>query len=664
MAYLEITKGSDSGESFELTDEVYLGRSTERSNTSDYIVLRDEETSRYHARLQKRNAHYFIEDLNSTNGTILRDKRVLPNTPYRLQDGDTIKICSFALKFSLAPGEAAIPQNPLQTGIFPRDNPYMDGMTQSPTAAIEMISDELDPPEMSVILDATSFGLNADSVEQHHLQFVIKRLEAVSRISIALGSITDQRLLMERVMDYIFDIYPNAERAFVMLKDPADADRLKPIAFRELEGSSKITGQRSISSTIVNKVVSEKHAILSVNAMDDERFKAHDSVLNLSIRSLICAPLLVDNEVLGLIQVENFSNTKSFNDEDLHVLAGISTQVGIAAKNASLYNEIERLFEGFVTASVHAIESRDPSTAGHSFRVASFTELLATATDRCNESKLKKVAFDREQIQEIRYAALLHDFGKVGVRENVLTKSKKLYPDRLDLIKHRFRIAKMSLERRLYLELINQHEKECLSPEKFAARKQEIEKEIQFETSKIDGFLKTIILANEPTVSDTSAPKKLEAIKENCFCNEHDKQEPLLHEFEFEDLILMKGTLNHEERTEIESHVSHTFEFLSLIPWTSKLANLPEITYGHHEKLDGSGYPNGLKADQIPVQTRIITITDIYDALTAGDRPYKPGLPHEMALDVLQEEAKLEKIDRDLFKVFVESRAFELGGIS
>ncbi|MGD9390819.1 MAG: HD domain-containing phosphohydrolase, partial [Thioalkalispiraceae bacterium] len=141
---------------------------------------------------------------------------------------------------------------------------------------------------------------------------------------------------------------------------------------------------------------------------------------------------------------------------------------------------------------------------------------------------------------------------------------------------------------------------------------------------------------------------------------ENGAPQNILTEFEFSLLGLTYGSLNPEERVEIESHVSHTFAFLKLIPWTGNLASVPDIAHAHHERLDGSGYPQGLAADDIPVQSKIMAIADVYDALTAGDRPYRKGIQAEHALDIIAEEVKRGRLDRALFNVFVESESYKL----
>jgi len=331
----------------------------------------------------------------------------------------------------------------------------------------------------------------------------------------------------------------------------------------------------------------------------------------------------------------------------------------VALKNFCLYEEIENLFQGFVKASVHAIEARDPSTAGHSFRVAEYTSRLAHAVDRERGRGLGHVAFNDDQMRELRYAALLHDFGKVGVREHVLTKAKKLYPAQMDLVEERFECARANLERAAYRELVELHEREQLSAAEFSRRRRALDRQLAQDFDRLGQFLELIRHTNEPTVSDERVPDELGALLAYGFPDRNGSQRRLLTDFEFAALTLSRGSLTPEERVQIECHVSQTFAFLSHMPWTRQLSQVPNIAHAHHEKLDGSGYPQGLLRDQIPIQSRIMTVADIYDALTAGDRPYKQGLPVDRALDILAGEAKAGKIEQDLFELFVESKAYD-----
>lgn len=398
---------------------------------------------------------------------------------------------------------------------------------------------------------------------------------------------------------------------------------------------------------------------------------ASDRAMNYRTRSMLTVALKNKaDEVVGVLQLINRKDEgarvlATTEDVDRHVLpfdpqdqtiaAALAGQAGVALENSMLYAEIERLFEGFIRASVQAIEARDPTTAGHSFRVADFTERLALAVDRTTEFGLRDVSFTKDQMRELRYAALLHDFGKVGVRENVLVKAKKLYPHQVELLRNRFRYARASIERRAWRELVELQQ--IGAPPSETER---VRAGLEQELKRLDAFLEIVLRANEPTVSAAQVSEDLAAVAGYRFPGEGGEVLPLITDFEFADLALQKGSLNPEERAQIESHVSHTYAFLSLIPWTRDLGQLPLIAFAHHEKMDGTGYPQRLTRERIPVQSRMMTISDIYDALTAGDRPYKKGLPTERALDILAAEAKAGKVDPDLLRIFVKCGAWQL----
>jgi HD-GYP domain-containing protein (c-di-GMP phosphodiesterase class II) len=398
-----------------------------------------------------------------------------------------------------------------------------------------------------------------------------------------------------------------------------------------------------------------------------------DRRLGYRTRSLLTLPLKNrGNEVIGVLQLVNRKQRAgavlrtpadvardviAFGKDDLAMAQALAGPAGVALENSMLYADIERLFEGFIKASVHAIETRDPTTAGHSFRVADFTERLALAVDRDDTPALRAVRFTKAQLRELRYAALLHDFGKVGVRENVLVKARKLHDHQFRLIEGRFRLARAALERHAYRELLALHEL-SLSDAERRRRRQGIERSLAEQLLRLREHFDAVCLAVEPSVLPEQASAALAAAATFVFPGEDDAPQPLLDEYEFADLSLSQGSLNARERAEIESHVSHTYAFLRLIPWTRDLANLPDIAYAHHEKLDGSGYPRRLARDAIPVQSRIMTIADIYDALIAPDRPYKRAVPPELALDILTAEARAGKVDAALLQAFVESRAW------
>ena len=403
---------------------------------------------------------------------------------------------------------------------------------------------------------------------------------------------------------------------------------------------------------------------------------ASDRSIGYHTQSVLTTPLTSkEDEVVGVLQLINRKTRSDVilkTEEDCHkyvipfdkqsqaVAQALAGQAGVALENSMLYSDIERLFDGFIKASVQAIEARDPTTAGHSFRVAGFSNQLARAVDHASSHGLGKIRFSKEELKELHYAALLHDFGKVGVRENILVKADKLYPHEIAMIGHRVGAARHAAERKFYQQLLTLHESGSLSAEEIFRKKENLKKSCADEMNRLQGFLELVLKANKPSVSYEEVSDLLKDVATYRFIDDNGEAAQLVDDYEFTGLSVAKGSLSTDERKQIESHVSHTFAFLSLIPWTRNLANLPHIAHGHHEKLDGSGYPLGLTADELPVQTRIMTISDIYDALTASDRPYKKALPVERALDILAQEVDAGKLDGRIFNVFVESKAYRL----
>jgi HD-GYP domain-containing protein (c-di-GMP phosphodiesterase class II) len=659
MAELIIRRGPDSGTRTMIEQELVLGRSSRsQPNKQPFLRLSDAEISRRHLRIFKNGEGYFVEDLQSTNGTLLHGKFLKPGEPLALKDGDEVYFGNTQAVFRL-------PVSPAETSEMEEFDLAPAKPSGSHARELHVLSEEDKQPDVSMIVDASQILLQlrdqvSDDAEMN--KELVKRMQAMVQVSIALGAITDLDKLLAKIMELIFKIFEGADRAFVVAYK-TDTKQFHPLIMRERDSETPSTEEISLSRTIINQVLEQKHALMLMDAMSDQRFGNQDSVVDLSIRSVMCAPLLYENDVLGLIQVDSRQSSHVFSAEDLEVLTGISAQMAISMKNSQLYQEIEGLFEGFVKASVQAIEARDPSTAGHSFRVADHTEQLAIAVDRTGEHGLRDIVFSREQVQEIRYAALLHDFGKVGVREHILTKAKKLYPHELGELKLRIKYAKACLERKAYKDLVEMYQNGEYSPTEFQLQRVRVEEQLQQEIAQLNEFLVMILEVNEPEFVYDKNKGRLHELNDYRFHDRDEQQIQLLTDFEFSVLSFSRGSLNPEERREIESHVSHTFEFLSLIPWTGQFAGVPDIAHAHHEKLDGTGYPQGLLADEIPVQSKIMAIADIYDALTAGDRPYRSGVPTETALHVIEKEVKLGKLDEQMFRVFVDSESYKLRDI-
>lgn len=626
-AYLELPgAGEEKAQVFPLHDEAVIGRAAQDSLAQDRVIrLPGHTVSRRHARIRRRGALYYIEDLHSFNGTFVRGKRLQPGVWYPLRDGDEIAIAAIALGFHslMVPAADSLPT---------------------------VITRSIDAQDLTRV----SVPEAGDSEAQR----TMLKLHAMAQVGIALGAVTDRVTLTEKIMNFIFQLFPLAERAFILLRKK-EGEAPVPTAARWRDGTVVDPAQVVMSRTIVGEVLDKKRSVLSVDTLADRHFGAQESIVSQAIRSVMCVPLLLEGECLGLIQVDTSSDPYAFKEADLEILTGVCAEAAVALKNFQLYSDIERLLDGFVRASVQAIEERDPVTAGHSFRVAGYAERLITAVDRATAPGLAQLQFSKEQVRELRYAALLHDFGKVGVREHVLRKEKKLHHADMRVVEQRFLHVRACLERQAWRSLVEQHAAQGLAPDLFRQRQREIEQALQLEFARLDQFMATIRAANEPAVSpDLALPDLTPAL-----CWQHGQAEgaplKLLTEEEYAALGVTRGCLTPDERRQIEAHVADSYSFLILIPWTRDLAGVPGIAHGHHEKLDGSGYPMGLREPQISIQTRILTICDIYDALTAADRPYKKQVPVERALDLIALECRAGHLDQQLFDVFVQSRAWE-----
>jgi HD-GYP domain-containing protein (c-di-GMP phosphodiesterase class II) len=347
----------------------------------------------------------------------------------------------------------------------------------------------------------------------------------------------------------------------------------------------------------------------------------------------------------------------AFGGRQQDIVASLGSQAAVALENSRLYENIQRLFEGFVRASVSAIEARDPTTSGHSFRVANLTVGLAEAVQRVETGPYANLRFTREEMREIRYASLLHDFGKVGVREEVLIKAKKLYPAQLEVVKQRFAFVKRSIEAEKLQQRLNYVLEK--GREEYLSKVGNFDDDLREQIAEVDRFFELVLKADEPSVVPESGFEKLTDIAAHYYRTFEGADQPLLTPDEVRLLSIRQGSLDENERLQIESHVVHTFNFLQQIPWTSEIRHIPQIARGHHEKLNGTGYPYKLSAPEIPVQTRMMTISDIFDALSAADRPYKRSVSLERALEILGFAVKDGELDASLFEVFLDAKVYE-----
>ncbi|MGQ9842771.1 MAG: HD domain-containing phosphohydrolase [Spirochaetota bacterium] len=413
-----------------------------------------------------------------------------------------------------------------------------------------------------------------------------------------------------------------------------------------------------------------------------------DKAHNYRSKSMLVVPMINHiNKTIGVIQLinskEDIENTYDGNEaysikltceEDFNtkvvpfqkryesLMEAVASQAAIAIENNRMIRQIQEQFEEFVRASVTAIESRDVATSGHSFRVADLCMKMAQAINEENTGPFATITFTDTELKELEYAALLHDFGKVYIDAAIFLKSHKLYPKDLENILLKLEYLYRYQQLKYAMAICNEMKKD----DEFGKRLTHVnalEDERDDVLHKILLARQKVIELNNPMVKEVdveSQVKNLLAMLQSLDCRDVENNAmEIFNDYYIKNLTIKRGSLNDDERHEIESHVVHTYNFVSKIPWPPEFSRIPEIAAKHHEKLDGSGYPYQLKGDQIPLQARIMALADIFDALIATDRPYKPAIGLEQALKILQEEAERNKLDKDLVTLFINRKIYE-----
>jgi HD-GYP domain-containing protein (c-di-GMP phosphodiesterase class II) len=328
----------------------------------------------------------------------------------------------------------------------------------------------------------------------------------------------------------------------------------------------------------------------------------------------------------------------------------LASQAAVAIRNAKLIANIKALFQALIRYSTSAIDARSPHTAGHSRRVAAYSEVMAVAVNDDRAGPFRDVFFTPEEMEELDYAAWLHDIGKIGVPEQILDKENKLSAEAMGAIATRFDLIKSLTVNRVLRHRSSESKKDPwrnTAGKEVENAEQEIDKELNFITK----------VNRSPSLSDEDL-KTLKEIASKTYEDLHGTARPYLTDTEVECLSVKQGNLTDEEYKKIQTHVEHTYNIVKNIPFTQTLKNVPFFSASHHEFLDGTGYPRGLTSDQLPLQARILAVADIFDALTAVDRPYRSAISPSKACQVLKAHAKAGRLDQDIVNLFTEKALY------
>lgn len=384
----------------------------------------------------------------------------------------------------------------------------------------------------------------------------------------------------------------------------------------------------------------------------------YDEMTGYHTTSMLVVPMRDhEDQIIGVLQLLNALDSDSgeprpFPPADEMLVRSLASQAAVCVNNVRLIDDTERLFQSFVRVMATAIDERSPYTGGHIRRVAEMTMHVAHAVNDCTEGPLAEACFDEDQLGELRLAAWMHDIGKITTPEWVVDKPTKLTTiyDRIDLLRTRYAWIGAEIDARFHRDRADALAAGKTVDEEAAKEHDKLRAELADDLA----FLQRI---NEPgEYMDDSDIERLQQLAGKRYAD--GLPAPLTDE-ELYNLRITRGSLTDEERQKINDHAAMSIRMLETIPFTRKLALVPEIAGAHHEKLDGSGYPRGLQGEQISLQARILALVDIFESLSADDRPYRANpIPREVVMRILKEEVDGGHLDRDVFDLFVQQELF------
>ena len=370
-----------------------------------------------------------------------------------------------------------------------------------------------------------------------------------------------------------------------------------------------------------------------------------------SAKSMLTVPLRnVAHEVVGVLQLINHKDNPRelltdghlidmhvtpFNIHDEFLVLSVASLAAVSIERAQLHESITALFEGFLNSSVASIDERDRVTSGHSRRVKEYAMEFVKAAAGLPEHPFHCLCIPPERQRQFQFAAQLHDIGKIGVPEYILNKERKLSNDAFEQLMARIDYIAVRM---------------IIDPQSVSWKS----------TEELEEDRNLIVRINSGSRMNRDEHEKIQALSGKTYNDLNGRKIPLLSAYDLEALCIQRGNLTSAERDLINSHARSTYRILSQIPWTSELINVPMIAAQHHERIDGTGYPDGLKGDEIFLESRILAVIDIYEALVAQDRSYKPKMSPEKALDILRAEVAANHLDKDVVDFFIEQGIYKL----
>ncbi len=430
----------------------------------------------------------------------------------------------------------------------------------------------------------------------------------------------------------------------------------KPVPLYEPDGSpnhSHVCAHVAITGKTVNIADVYQH-----EGYDFQGTRSFDSKTGYRSRSMLVVPMKNrDDQVIGVLQLLNAiqgGEATAFSSTSLEVTESLASQAAIALTNKRLIKELRDLLDSFIRVMAIAIDEKSPYTGGHVRRVAELTMQIARKINEAKHGAFAGVRFTSDEFRELETAAWLHDVGKITTPEYVVDKETKLQTiiDRIEIIKLRFELFKTKYRMKKLESLLEVQDKSSRKKDDHFQDIEEMEKTLREELI----FLQEVNKGGEWT-SDEKIDRIRDIGRQSIAID--GAVQPLITADELENLSIRKGTLTAKERGIIENHAAMTYRILSQLPFPEKMKKVADYASSHHEKLNGKGYPHGRTAPDIPIQTRIIAMADIFEALTASDRPYRKGNTIADAMRILELMAKDRDIDPDVYELFLNERLHE-----
>jgi HD-GYP domain-containing protein (c-di-GMP phosphodiesterase class II) len=520
-----------------------------------------------------------------------------------------------------------------------------------------------------------TFLTSAGNTDNPYVEHLIQQISRLAEIGRALSGEYDLNTLLEKICDEVrkftyadactlyiakenqlhIRIFQNHTMGIRMGGNTGEEINMPPVTLVE----SNVSAFVALKGTPVNIP-----DVYDTDLFDFTGPKKFDQETGYHSTSMLVCPMRNhENDIIGVLQLVNALNPDTgeiipFSPDYVSLTESLASQAAVSISNARLINDMEHLFESFVEVMATAIDEKSPITGGHIRRVANLTMVMAEELHKSNKAPYQKVHFTPEKFHELRVASWMHDIGKVTTPVEIIEKSKKLETifDRIQFVDLRmqFIIQSIQLEAaQTQLRWVRDGE----TPDKIKELEEATAKTLQ-ELKEIRKFIKK---CNEPSeFLEDKYLERLQEIAKKTYQDEDGNEQPFLNPDELKNLSIRKGSINEQELQIMRNHAQITLDMLAKIPFTKKLKNIPNFAGAHHECINGLGYPLGLKGDDIPFEGKLMAVTDIAEALTASDRPYKKAMPLEQVYKILRAMVDKNELDHDLVEFFINQKIYNL----